>query len=173
MLKPAQLYTDLLRRKFWEIAYEDKYKFFNTGYIDEYRSVDNNWNTTEFVSIDNNGDIVGYVKYDIDRCSNRVYNFTAINFSKNKIVFGLDLGRVIQDIFLKYKYRKLSFGVFVGNPIESSYDKAIERWNGRIVGIKYQDSRLMDGNYYDYKMYEISLESYLKAKDGQKCKRKE
>lgn len=47
----------------------------------------------------------------------------------------MDLGQALQDIFEKFKFRKLTFCVVVGNPIEKSYDKMINKYNGRIIGI--------------------------------------
>ena len=67
------------------------------------------------------------------------------------------------DIFEKYNFRKLSFYVVVGNPIEKSYDKMCERYGGRIVGVKRKNTRLIDGKYYDEKLYEILKEDYMKA----------
>ncbi len=92
-----------------------------------------------------------------------MYGLGVINFSDNKIVFGMDLGQALNDIFEKYKFRKLKFSVFIGNPIEKSYDKMIEKYGGRIVGYYKEETRLIDGEYYDEKLYEITREEYLKS----------
>ena len=68
---------------------------------------------------------------------------------------------MIDDIFKKFNFRKLSFGVYVGNPIEKSYDRLIRKYGGRIVGIKIEDTRLIDGKFYDFKMYEIFKNEYI------------
>lgn len=39
----------------------------------------------------------------------------------------------------------------------------IAKYNGRIVGIEYQETKLMDGEYYDVKHYEILRNNYMKA----------
>lgn len=163
MLDVAQKYTDILKMKFAEVTYDEKYKFFNSGWVDEYKPSDTTWNTHEFVSV-HNGKLIGYIAYFIDRNEYDASGFRAINFTDNKLVFGRDLIRVLKDVFEKFNFRKLSFGVYVGNPIEKSYDKMIEKYNGRIVGIKKKDSKLSDGKFYDFKMYEIFREDYLKAK---------
>ena len=52
-------------------------------------------------------------------------------------------------------FSKITFSVVVGNHIENAYDKFINKFNGRIVGIKEKECLLSDGNFYDLKMYEI------------------
>lgn len=162
MLDIAQKYTDILKLKFSETIYNEKYKFYNNGWCDEYRPSDTTWHTHEFVST-YKGEVIGYIAYSINRNEYDVCALKAINFTDNKIIFGRDLIRALKDIFEKFKFRKLSFGVYVGNPIEKSYDKMIQKYNGRIVGIKKKDTRLSDGNFYDYKIYEIFREDYLKS----------
>ena len=160
MLDVAQKYTGILKLKFAETIYDEKYKFFSSGWIDEYKSSDTTWHTHEFVSV-KDGEVIGYIAYTINRNEYDVSGLKAINFSENKIVFGLDLLKVIDDIFKKFNFRKLSFGVYVGNPIEKSYDRLIRKYGGRIVGIKIEDTRLIDGKFYDFKMYEIFKNEYI------------
>ena len=64
--------------------------------------------------------------------------------------------------------RKMEFSVVVGNPIEETYDKMIAQYGGQITGVKHKHVRLLDGNYYDYKEYEIFREDYIKAKESRK-----
>lgn len=160
MIDVAQKYTDVLKLKFANIVYDEKYKFYSSGWFDEYKPSDTTWNTHEFVST-YNGEVIGYITYYINRNEYDVSGLKAINFSDNKIIFGKDLMKVLKDIFEKFNFRKLSFGVYVGNPIEKSYDKMINKYNGRIVGIKKEDSKLSDGKFYDFKIYEIFRKDYL------------
>lgn len=67
--------------------------------------------------------------------------------------------------FDKFKFRKLTFSVIVGNPIEKSYDKMINKYGGRVVSIYSDETKLIDGEYYDVKLYEITRNNYLKTKD--------
>jgi hypothetical protein len=64
-------------------------------------------------------------------------------------------------MFEKYRFNKLNFTVVRGNPIEKTYDKLIKRYNGRIVGIKEQETKLIDGKLYDMKEYEILASHYF------------
>ena len=148
--------------KFWEITYDKKYMFGGSGYSDEYSPSVDNWSKYEFVSVDKNNNILGYIKYNINQRNQGISGLYIVNFSNNKLIFGKDVFQAIDDIFCKYNYYKLSYGVFVGNPIERNYDKLTKKYGGRIVGIKKKDEKLLDGNYYDFKMYEIFREDYLK-----------
>ena len=59
--------------------------------------------------------------------------------------------------------RKLNFSVAIGHPIEKSYDKMVEKYGGRITGIKKEDVKLFDGKLYDLKGYEIFMDSIRQA----------
>jgi RimJ/RimL family protein N-acetyltransferase len=88
-----------------------------------------------------------------------------INFSDNKIVFGNDVRIAMDEIFTKYNFRKLTFSVVIGNPIEKQYDKLISKYGGRVVGTYKENVKLMDNRYYDEKYYEIFREDYLRQKN--------
>lgn len=94
----------------------------------------------------------------------------AINFKKNSLctTFANDLKQLINDIFMKYNFRKLTFTVHIGNPAEKFYDKYIDKIGGRIVGIYKQEDKMIDGNYYDTKMYEVMKEDFVLSQYGNK-----
>jgi hypothetical protein len=161
LIRPAQLYTTELKLKFWEIAYDDFYMYVNNGYIEDYQPSNSTWGEHEFVSVSEDNKVLGYIRYGINQRADIADGLCAINFSKN-ITFARDLFKVIDDVFCKYKYRKLKYGVYVGNPIERTYDKLTEKYGGRIVGISLKDAKLIDGEFHDYKTYELFREDYLK-----------
>ena len=39
----------------------------------------------------------------------------------------------------------------------------IDKYGGRIIGIYKQETKLIDGEYYDKKVYEIMRDDYLKS----------
>lgn len=162
MIDIAQKYSDELKLLFLNTAYDEKYMFYNGSWVSEYKPSTDNWNNYEFVSIDSDNKVIGYISYGIKRDTYSVDGLRIINFSDNKITFGKDVIKVIQDIFMKYSFRKLSFAVFVGNPIEKTYDKLIKKYGGRIIGIKEKDEKLLDGKLYDFKMYEIFRDEFIK-----------
>lgn len=142
--------------------YDEKYKYYHcASYCDLFELPNSNWSNHTFVSLDSKGQILGCIGYSIVRDSNSVDGIGAINFSENKVEFGKDLIQVIKNIFEKFNYRKLSFSVIVGNPIERSYDRMTLKYGGRIVGTNKEHVKLMDGKYYDQKFYEIMREDYI------------
>lgn len=160
MLKAAQLYSEQLKIKFLEIAYDKKYMFYNSGWSEEYKPSDDNWGQHEFVSLVGN-EVIGYIKYDINQRSNNITNMRIINFSDNKIAFSKDVLKVIKDIFFKYKYNKINFGVFIGNPAEKIYNKFIKKYGGKVIGTYKEETKLLDGNFYDLKVYEVFKWEYF------------
>lgn len=168
MIDIAQLYADELTKKFHETWFKDHYKYFYCEpFYSEFEIMKDTWNRHQFVSLYDNDEICGYIEYSINRRTNNVYDLAAINFEGLK-TFGIDLGDVVVDIFEKYKFNKLNFSVIVGNPIEKSYDKLIEKYGGRVVGYFEKHVKLIDGKYYDEKHYEIMAENYFKSKEKEK-----
>ncbi len=164
MLDLAINHADDLQKKFRSTWFSEKYMFWNcANYYDEHKLKESTWDGHQFVSLDSNGEVIGYIAYSIDRTSDLVEGLSIINFSDNKVAFGVDVGNAIKDIFEKFHFRKLSFFVLVGNPIESTYDRMIKKYNGCIVGINKAHVRLVDGKLYDMKSYEIFAEDYFKA----------
>lgn len=164
MLLPAQLHTEELKKLFLKTAYDEKYKFYHSGYHDTYDPSDSTWGKHEFVSVDSNNNVLGYIAYTIDRYTYVSHNFHVINFSENKATFGRDLCQAIDDMFLKYGLGRVEYSVVIGNPIEESYDKMTQKYGGTIIGVRHKSTRLSDGKWYDEKLYEILKEDYLNAK---------
>ena len=163
MLEPAIKYKDQLEKLQYDIWFQEKYKYWNCSVYYEAINIDiNTWDKHQFVSVVN-GNVIGYIGYNISREDNSTYSLSILNFTDDKISFGMDLGQALKDIFEKYHFRKLNFNVVVGNPIEKSYDKMIKKYGGRIIGTKKEDVKLIDGEYYDKKMYEILAIEYFDA----------
>ncbi|MDR2495010.1 MAG: hypothetical protein LBD24_07300, partial [Spirochaetaceae bacterium] len=78
----------------------------------------------------------------------------------NAYIFGKDVLTALRDIFERFYFDKVNFSVVVGNPVEKTYDRLARRLGGRIVGTKKQDVRLLDGQRYDLKEYEILAADY-------------
>ena len=164
MLVPAFNYAEELKKKMAATWFDEKYKYYNCDtYYSDLKVDDETWNRHQFVSLDKEGNVIGYIKYNINRQTCNCNGLAIINFTDNKSVFGMDLGQALIDIFERFKFRKLNFSVVIGNPIEKSYDKMINKYGGRIVGIYKQEVKLIDGEYYDEKLYEITREDYLKS----------
>ncbi len=164
LLELAAKYETALQIKFADAFMDEKNKFYFTdGYTDKYKAANSTWGLHEFVSV-NGESILGYIAYSVNRRTNSVSSLCAINFGSKSITFSKDFMQALKDIFEKYHFRKLNFGVHVGNPAEKMYDRYIRKFGGRVVGTYEADTMLSDGKYYDYKVYEIFQTDYLKHK---------
>lgn len=155
MVDVALNHADKLQNEFRKTWFVDKYKYYNfDSYYEEYKPSIDTWNKMEFVSIYKDK-LIGYISYNIDRCTNNCYGLRIINFTESPGIFGVDLYKVLRDIFFKFKFNKLKWSVAVGNPAEEGYNKIINKIGGRIVGVYKQDIKLWDGSVVDAKVYEI------------------
>ena len=164
MLRPAILYKDKLTQtmvdKCW---FNDHYKYFNQGWNSIEKIEEDSEKQHQFVSINEQEQICGIIFYYIDRQSRSVCGLNAASFvNANDLSFAKDLLQAIDDIFCKFNFRKLNFGVVVGNPVERSYDSFIRRYNGRVAGYYKEDTMLYDGTYADIIVYELFREDYIK-----------
>ena len=170
MLDLAINHEDALKKKIASTMYNEKYKFFNfNSYYDKFELKTSNigWSSLQCVSVVD-GEVIGYMYVSINQECNYFDSIGIINFSDNKIVFGRDLYEFFDRIFSREDMFKLCFKVAVGNPIEPTYDKFINKYGGRIVGTYKNHIKLFDGKLYDMKMYEITREQYLKNKERRK-----
>lgn len=166
MLVPAIKHKDELQSIYHDLWFDERYMYWNGGPTYYSLEIDDNTDKYhQFASVDKDGNLLGYLSYSINRLHNDVDSVSIINFSdKPNIAFSRDIGQGFIDIFERYKFRKVSFYVVVGNPIEKSYDKLMKKYNGRIVGIQKKHVKLIDGEFYDSKLYEILREDYYAAK---------
>jgi len=166
MIDVAIKYEDEIKKLYPSTWFDDKYAYYwATNYRFSYEIKPGTWNGCQFVSLDNTGKVLGLIGYTISRESDYVDGLAIINFSDNKVVFGRDVQKVIDDMFTKYNFRKLEFYVIVGNPIEHTYDRLIKKYHGKIVGVYTDHVKLMDNYYYDEKIYEIFRDDYIMWKD--------
>jgi hypothetical protein len=165
MLVYAKKHEDRLRQLFMDTAFDPFYQFEQfMVYRETFKLPDDTYNANHFVSVYDN-EIIGLIGYQLRRAENAAWGLQIIHFggpeAPYKYIFGKDVLTAVKNIFEKYGFNKINFGVAIGNPIERTYDKLVKRYNGRIVGIKKQDIRLLDGRIYDVKEYEILAIDYF------------
>ena len=105
----------------------------------------------------------GYFKCSTDRNNNSIKSLSILYLRPKTFSIGFlrDLEKLIEILFMSYKFNKINFSVIVGNPAERLYDKFIEKYRGRVVGVYKEDVVLIDGNIYDTKLYEILKKDYI------------
>lgn len=174
MLKPAIEYKEELQQKIKEALEQDEiaFSYYNPTYIFEnikngIAVEKNTMHKHQFVSVFK-GEVIGYITYNISLFEFRAYNFKCINFTNNTLIFGKDLKQTWEQIFNMYKLRKLTLGVFDGNPFQKSCDRIVEICGGRTVGVYKEHLKLADGKYHDLKLYEVLRKDFIKATGGKK-----
>ena len=104
-LANAKLYEEEIKRKMWEIWYDEKYQYYFGG---EWRrdfslaDRDNSPCEHSFAVLDNGGEIIGFIAYSVDLELRIAQRFGAINFSEDRLSFGMALKQVIQNCFIKF-----------------------------------------------------------------------
>lgn len=172
MLDNAYKYEDQIQSKFFDVWYDPKYQYYFGGPYREVYSLPSctgngdPWHS--FVSVDKDGEVLGLISYKINEDVKSAHCFGAINFSNNKIIFGLDLCQAIEDIFIKFGLNRLEFTVICGNPAEKHYDRLVKRIGGRILCVRKQVAKALDRTICDDKMYEIMRDDYLSFKERNK-----
>lgn len=169
MLELAYSHKEALQVEYVKAIMKPENFYYNPGpyYSYELEVKKDAWNDMQYVSIKRADDggvtLNGYLCANIDRQSLRVFGMQAIRFN-DSFGFGLDMMKLLENIFLKYNFRKAEWYVVVGNPAEKLYDRIVNIYGGRIVGTFRQAVMLPDGNYYDRKYYEIFRDKYMHGK---------
>lgn len=163
MLKLAKPYEAELADKWMSTVDDPKYKYFH--YNDHARLAPeirmSNWADLQYVSVNSENEVIGYFDAEVGRASRNVMSLSILAFEENN-VFSLDLMRFFDLLFLERNIRKVCFSVVIGNPAEQFYDRFIQKFDGQIVGVRREQVILMDGEYYDDKLYEIFREDYIR-----------
>lgn len=161
MLDLAINHEKNLKKKMRSIMFNEKFKFENIcSYYEDFELKKLiGWEQIQCVSYDKRNDEVrGYMSATIDRDGGYINGLRIINFSNDKVVFGIDLKQFLLMLAKREDLIKINFSVVIGNPIEKSYDEMVKKYGGKIVGVYEKDSKLSDGKIYDRKVYEIFTE---------------
>lgn len=162
MIEPAQNHRHELNRLYNKTFYNPKYMYYRGCWgTKEIFIPDNTYDSHNFAILNSNHEVVGYICYAINFASKVAYNFGIISF-KPSVCFGKDLLQIIQDIFLKYNMNKIEFRAFEDNPVIKHYDKFINKYGGRKVGVLHDSVMLEDGCLHNDVMYELFKIDYIK-----------
>jgi len=171
MLKPAILYKADIENLWLHAWFVDKYKYFITSvsYDSNFMIQDNSWDSHQFASVDADNNVLGVIMYNIHRTANYCSSLAIISFcdednKSGKFIFGKDICKAIKDIFEFFKFNKIVFSAVTKNPAIKHYDRLVEKYGGRVVGVFKDDVKLVDNELYDIKYYEILRSDYLTSK---------
>lgn len=176
MLKNGFLYQEELNKTLYTLWYEPEYQYYFSGrnhYPITMNRKDGDETERVFVSVNSKGKLMGYIGYSIDPCTNGVLGLHIIRFPEgDKLVFGRDILQCIDDMFVRFGYNRLEWGVVVGNPAQQMYEKYLSKFGGRYVGYKTQAATDETGRLCDFAMYEILRKDYLYAGERRKNNQK-
>lgn len=162
MLDYAIRHQEQLNDKWLTATLDDKYKYYHhSSYFNFVTNLEKEtWNEIQMVSVDKEGNVIGYLGASINRDSRNVTGLYAINFYDVNYTFSKDFHTFLTSLFEKHKFNKITFVSIADNPASEMYDKYVKKYGGRIVGIRTNHVRLLDGKLYDDKIYEIMREDY-------------
>lgn len=162
MLKSALLYETQLKEKYIGIMHNPEYQYYFGNFGTQCIELSNNtYDCHEFVSVDESGNVLGFIRYDINVFSNSCQHFGLISFEFGNLTVIRDLYRAIHDIFFKYNFNRIQWLCFADNPHIRGYRNFIKRFGGRECGYLRQSNRLMDGQLHDAVLFEILKEDYI------------
>lgn len=154
MLDYAIKYETELKEAYMKVIGTDRLKYAQSNFIEFSLDIrQDTWEKIQMVSM-YDGKLNGYLSATIDRPTNSVSSIVIISFENNSFIFGKDIHSFFRNL-LKNFY-KINFSVYIGNKVESAYDRLVERAGGRVVGIYKKDVRLVTGEIVDRKVYEIT-----------------
>lgn len=163
MLKRAILFREQINREMSRVCDDPRCRFYTFRYWDMNVTIDNdNWSRHQFASVDKNDNVMGYISSNVDQKAHFISQISMIRFMDNKYTaFALDIKNFFLLMFNDYKYRKACFTLLVGSPHEKMYDRFMEKYGGRVVGIFKEHTALPNGQICDEKSYEIFRQPFL------------
>ncbi len=167
MLRPALEYESILRNKVInKIWFDERYKYFNRGWEELFELKETTWEYHQLVSINKQGNVCGFLSYRVDRATRNIDSFNAVSFFEDKLTFAQDIATAIHEIFTKFNFHKMIYGVVCGNPVEKTYQKFADKCNGRLAAVYRDDALLYNGQRADVKVFEIMRSEYLASKQN-------
>lgn len=163
MLKRALLYKDSLNKKYIEAWDNIKNKYYFIEWYNLPKLEEDNWNKDQFVSINENYDITGYIQGNHNQGAHGIDSISIIALSEDlsdRLILLYDLQKLIHDYFYIYNYNRISFVVYIGNPVEKFYDKFVAACGGKVCAYLRQCDKSLDGKLLDLKRYEILADEY-------------
>ena len=167
-LKHAKLHEQELSRLAAEVLVEDKYKYFNVGYMALPDIDKDEWNNIQFVSYTDK--VIGYIAASAGRTHNIVTNiqvWSAASTYHEYKVFERDLLDFF--IYLLKRFDLIEWTVVTENPVKKKYRKFVKTVGGGIVGTIHSRYRIhrrrMDAEMYELLPLDEVIEKVKQLRD--------
>lgn len=153
MLVPAILYKEQIQKEFQKLYYTED-MMFETGCLEQWcPEISEVPNVGQFdYAIVHNEKLIGYLTYQVDYYASKAYNFGLMSFDRGNLIIGKDLFTKMEE--LVSTMHRIEWRMISGNPVERSYDRFCEKYNGKKHILK-DAIRDRAGNYRDDIIYEI------------------
>jgi len=100
-----------------------------------------------------NGEIIGRIDLIINEAAQAVFDIAITRLSSNNgYIFAKDCMTGVR--YLMDNYRKISFIVVIGSPVEKTYDRLAKLFGWRIAGVFEKQVLNIHGEWKDIKYYE-------------------
>lgn len=173
-LEPAYTCSEALKRLIVKAGSElENQWFFTDGSFNSVEQVDNcnfnNWINENFVVIYDQK-IIAYFEAIWHRPLNVIRSFRLINFDKSKqLVVSMAFFKYLDYLFTNRGCEVFNWFVALKNThAKDMYDRFIEKYCGREIGIKTRGQMSYNGTISDTCLYEITKDDYLNWKDKSK-----
>ena len=156
MLIPAILKKDEILEAFKKYYYTDD-MMYETGGMGNWLpdiQEETNGDKFQYAIVDSDEELIGFLSYTVDWYSSCAYNFGLISFNRGNPTTGRDLFNELTKLINEYKLHRIEWKMVGGNPVEKSYDKFCNKFNGT----KHVFKDVMKdkfGKYHDSIIYEI------------------
>lgn len=165
MLEPAFYHSRKLNSCLRAASKLEEYQYFfiNDYDVYEYMFPNNDFESLHLASLDPDGRVIGYFACIFDRGCKKAYDLKALNFGCGPTLsFSKDLRKFFEGLFFEYGMNKIEWDVVVGNPAEAIYDRVVQKYGGKEVGVKHATCADKQGRLYDQKFYEVMKSEYVK-----------
>lgn len=110
----------------------------------------------QYAIVDSKDKLIGYLDYNIDWYSSCASRFGLISFDKGNPILGKTLFEEMNKLINDYRLHRIEWRMIGGNPVEKSYDRFCEKYNGakHVLRDAFKDKY---GKYHDDIIYEIIL----------------
>lgn len=167
MLIPAILRKNEILYEFQKLQYTDDLMF-EVGNIDNCMPnivEEPSRYTFQYAIVDKDEKLIGYVAYEIDWYSSHAYNFGLMSFDRGNPLIGKEVFEIMNNLINKLRIHRIAWYMVSGNPVERSYDRFCNKYNGRKIVLK-DTFRDRMGNYHDSVAYEIINNLKLESEVG-------